>query len=54
MARLTDVEREKAKGKLTNQLEEAIGQSPSGLTEEELDSCWKEAKDYWNTRKEQP
>ena len=39
-----------AKANLQSDLEESIGQSPQGLSEADLDECWKLAKAYWNTQ----
>jgi len=46
-----DVESRKvAMSNLQTQLEEAIGAAPQGLTEAELDKCWKLAKEHWNIK----
>ncbi|GAH87040.1 unnamed protein product [marine sediment metagenome] len=42
-----------AKSNLQSELERAIGTSPQGLKESELDECWRLAKDYWNIKTNQ-
>jgi len=39
LVKLTDEERDKAKKELEDRVEQAIGQSPKGLTDEELCGC---------------
>jgi len=52
MPRLEPEARQIALETLTKELEEAIGQVPTGLTGADLDECWKLAKDYWNIKPE--
>lgn len=47
MAKLDPEARYLALEKLKKQLIELVGKQPKGLTDEELDHCWTEAKDYW-------
>ncbi len=50
MRKLDAEARRIAKGKLTDELQEAIGRVPKGLTGADLDECWKLAKDYWGIK----
>jgi ribosomal protein L29 len=50
MAKLTPEERHLALDKLKKELIELVGRQLRGLTKEELDECWQEAKDYWNVK----
>ena len=50
MGKLEPEARQIALETLTKELEETIGRAPKGLTEADLDECWKLAKDYWNIK----
>lgn len=50
MKELDTESRKVAMSNLQTDLETAIGQSPQGLTEAELDKCWNCAKEYWNIK----
>lgn len=50
--KLDEETRKVEKSNLQTALEQALGNSPAGLTEADVDECWKLAKDYWNIKPE--
>ena len=48
MNALDDEARLAALYRLTQELELLLGQQPRGLSEDDLDRAWREAKEYWN------
>lgn len=50
MPKLDTESRKVAMSNLRSELEKVIGGSPCGLTVEEINDCWRLAKNYWGIK----